>query len=131
MLIRQCRKEGIGMLGWDEGEDYWVAGWVGASKRLNMAVWEEFLPPTLLMRARIRGLSLDELEALMVTFTQEQGAVVGRNRVRVGAGAIAAASLTSLTQLRRLVSFQDIIRQVQRERSESGSVFQLTESSEQ
>ena len=75
-------------------------------------------------------MSLDELEALMVDFTQERGATtVG------GAGATAARGATSsaaasATSSRRLRTPAEIFQQVQREsqqareqRSESGSVF--------
>jgi hypothetical protein len=115
VLIEQCRKEGIGMLGRDNSEDYWVAGRVSMNGGPPRAVWEEFLPPTLSMRTRIRSLGLDDLEALMVTFTQEAPTTMGR-----GVAAI------SPTPSRRSVSIRDVIEQI--ERSESGSVFQLSES---
>jgi hypothetical protein len=124
MLIRECRKQGITMPGWDEGEDYWVAGRVGARKRPNQPVWEEFLPPTLSMRARIRGLGLDELEALMVTFTQERGAAAGGGEVVAG-----VVARTSSTPSRRSLTIAQVFQQAREARSESGSVFALSTSS--
>ncbi|KAF1957688.1 hypothetical protein CC80DRAFT_515786 [Byssothecium circinans] len=56
-----------------------------------LPVWERGTPPTLSMQERIRGLSLDELDGLMVAFTQEQGAG-GGGGIRVEA--VPAASVT-------------------------------------
>ena len=60
------------------------------------------------MQERIRGISLDKLEALIVDFTQEQGATTIR-----GAGATAARGATSsaaasATLLRRLRTLAEI-----------------------
>ena len=86
-------------------------------------MWEEYLPPTLSMRTRIRGLGLNELEALMVTFTQEADVVM-----RTGEANDGSVASTGLSPLRRPLSIRDIIQQIER-RSESGSVFQPSEGS--
>lgn len=123
LLIKQCRKVGIPMQGRDDSEEYWVAGRVGISGGPNRAVWEEYLPPTLSMRTRIRGLGLNELEALMVTFTQEADVVM-----RTGEANDGSVASTGLSPSRRPLSIRDIIQQIER-RSESGSVFQPSEGS--
>ena len=123
LLIKQCRKVGIPMQGRDDSKEYWVTGQVGISGGPNRAVWEEYLPPTLSMRTRIRGLGLNELEALMVTFTQEADVVM-----RTGEANDGSVASTGLSPSRRPLSIRDIIQQIER-RSESGSVFQPSEGS--
>ena len=129
-LIEACREQGIKIHVMEEDTDYWCRGRKSAGSQGWLPVWERGRPPLLEMQERIRGMSLDELEALMVDFTQERGATtVG------GAGATAARGATSsaaasATSSRRLRTPAEIFQQVQREsqqareqRSESGSVF--------
>ena len=124
MLIKQCRRMGIGMQGQDDSAEYWVAGRVSTSSGRNVVVWEEYLPPTLLMRTRIRGLGLDELEALMVTFTQEADAAM-----RTAEAGNRIVTPTGPSPSRRLSSMGDILRQIRQRRSESGSVYWPSEGS--
>ena len=129
-LIEACREQGIKIPVMEEDTDYWCRGRKSAGSQGWLPVWERGRPPLLEMQERIRGMSMDELEALMVDFTQERGATtVG------GAGATAARGATSsaaasATSSRRLRTPAEIFQQVQREsqqareqRSESGSVF--------
>ena len=74
----------------EEDTDYWCRGWKSAGLQGWLPVWERGRPPLLEMQERIRGMSLDELEALMVDFTQEHRATTVR-----GAGATAARGVTS------------------------------------
>lgn len=124
VLIKQCRKVGIGMQGHDDGSEYWVAGQMSMRDTQSRAVWEEYLPPTLSMRTRIRGLGLDDLEALMVTFTHEADTAM-----RTGEASDGTDASTGPPPSRRFASMRDIIQQMEQRRSESGSVFQPSEDS--
>ncbi|PVH92672.1 hypothetical protein DM02DRAFT_604978, partial [Periconia macrospinosa] len=117
-LIKACRSQGLLMLGWDRTEEHWIAGRTSAGTKGFLPAWERGMPPTLSMRERIRGLSLDELDRLMVAFTQEQGAVIRGGETREGAAPAAIA-----TPLERLTSIAQVSEQAREERSESGSVF--------
>ena len=58
------------------------------------------------MQKRIKGISLDKLEALIVDFTQERGATTvrgARATIARGATSSTATSATLLRQLRTLV----------------------------
>ena len=115
-LIKACRKRGLLMPGRDETAEHWIAGRTSAGTKGFLPVWERGMPPTLSMRERIRGLSLDELDGLMVAFAQEQGAAVG-----VGGNYVGAAPVASATPSRRSVSIAQVSER--EERSASGSVF--------
>ena len=106
------------MLGWDNAVEHWIAGRTSAGTKGFLPVWERGMPPTLSMRERIRGLSLDELDGLMVTFTQEQGAADGGEETRVEAAPEAAAPPSNES-----ISIAQVFKRVMEERSESGSVF--------
>ena len=117
-LIKACRREGLLILGWDETDEHWIAGRTSAGTKGFLPVWERGIPPTLSMRERIRGLSLDELDRLMVAFTQEQGVGTGGDETHPGASLAAAAM-----PLERSISIARAPEQAGEERSESGSVF--------
>jgi hypothetical protein len=75
-LMKACRRRGLRMQGVDKTAEHWIAGRTSAGTKGFLPVWERGIPPTLAMRERIRGLSLDELDGVMVAFTQEGGAAV-------------------------------------------------------
>lgn len=102
-LVKACRKQGLLMLGWDRTEEHWIAGWTSAGTKGFLPMWERGMPPTLLMRERIRGLSLDELDGLMAGFTQEQGAAAEGEGIR--AEAVLAASATPLRRSLTIAHF--------------------------
>ena len=106
------------MLGWDETEENWIAGRKSAGTKGFLPVWEQGFPPILLMREKIRGLSLDELAELMVVFTQEQGAA---NEEEKPASALLAADVA---RLRRLGCISQTFREARRGRSRSGSIYE-------
>jgi hypothetical protein len=98
-LIKACIKQGLPMPRRDETVEHWIAGRKSAGNRGFLPVWEQGEPPTLAMRKRIRGMSLDELDSLMVAFTQEQEAAVevsGPNR-ETNAAAVATLSERSIS----------------------------------
>lgn len=64
------------MQGVDRTTEHWIAGRMSAGTKGFLPVWERGMPPTLAMRERIRGLSLDELDGFMVALMQEGGAAV-------------------------------------------------------
>ena len=59
------------------------------------------------MRTRIRGLGLNKLEALIVTFMQEADVIIRTGKVNNG-----LVILTGLSPLRRPLSMRDIIQQI-------------------
>ena len=129
-LIKACRKQGITMLGVDEGTERWCRGRRSVGVKGWLPVWERGAPPLLEMQERIRGMSLDELESLMIDFTQQQGVVPPRaeaGAARAGAGATAEAAARGAPPSTRSLTIGDIVRQAQErsggQRSESGSVF--------
>ncbi|KAL5371460.1 hypothetical protein DPSP01_014256 [Paraphaeosphaeria sporulosa] len=81
-LIKVCRQLGLRMQGVDRTVEHWIAGRMSAGTKGFLPIWERGMPPTLAMRERIRGLSLDELDRLMVAFTQEGGAAVAEGGQR-------------------------------------------------
>ena len=111
------------MLGVDETAEHWIAGRTSAGTKGFLPVWERGVPPTLSMRERIRGLSLDELDELMVAFTQEEGATVTEG-VREEDGPVQVARATPsrhiLAFFRQASEGRTGARQ---ESSVSGSVF--------
>ncbi|PVH92677.1 hypothetical protein DM02DRAFT_619785 [Periconia macrospinosa] len=117
-LIKACRKRGMLMLGWDRTAEHWIAGRTSAGTKGFLPVWERGMPPTLSMRERIGGLSLDELDGLMAAFTQEQGTVIRGGKTHEGASPAAMA-----TPSEGLTSIAQVSEQAREERSESGSVF--------
>ena len=117
-LIKECRKQGLLMLGRDETQEHWIAGRTSTGTKGFLPVWERGTPPILSMQERIRGLSLDELDSLMVTFTQEEEVVVEALAVRVE-----AASSATPTPRRARRNIGDFFQGASEERSNSGSVF--------
>ena len=117
VLIKTCRKQGLLILGCDKTEEYWIAGRTSAGTKGFLPIWERGMPPTLLMQEKIRDLSLNELDELMVGFMQEQGAA--EKRAEVLMEAVSAASATPL----RSISIAQVSQQTRKERSKSGSVF--------
>ncbi|CAE7221502.1 hypothetical protein PTTW11_11432 [Pyrenophora teres f. teres] len=75
-LMKACRRQGLGIQGVDKTAEHWIAGRTSAGTKGFVPVWERGMPPRLAMRERIKGLSLDELDGVMVAFTQEGSAVV-------------------------------------------------------
>ena len=122
-LIKACRKQGLRMLGVDKTAEHWIAGRTSAGTKGFLPVWERGVPPTLSMRERIRGLSVDELDELMVGFTQEEDATVVEG-VREEDGPVQVArtmpSQHILTFFRQASEGRAEARQ---ESSASGSVF--------
>lgn len=98
--------------------EHWIAGRTSAGTKGFLPVWERGMPPTLSMRERIRGLSLDELDGLLAAFTQEQGAVMEGGEIQEGASPAAMAMPPE-----RSISIARVSEQAGEERSESGSVF--------
>ncbi|KAF2622933.1 hypothetical protein BU25DRAFT_451613 [Macroventuria anomochaeta] len=84
-LIKAYGKHGIKMLGEDESKEYWSSGRRSIGSQGWAPVWEQGKPPLLKMQERIRGMSLDELEAMMVEFVQEQS---NQEKVIIGPGAV-------------------------------------------
>lgn len=111
------------MLGVDKTAEHWIAGRTSAGTKGFLPVWERGVPPTLSMRERIRGLSVDELDELMVGFTQEEDATVVEG-VREEDGPVQVArtmpSQHILTFFRQASEGRAEARQ---ESSASGSVF--------
>jgi hypothetical protein len=70
-LIKYTRKLGVGVPGIDEAVDHWTRGRKPNGKQGFLPAWERGRPPLLQMQERIRGLSLDELEIMMVEWVQE------------------------------------------------------------
>ncbi|KAL5370878.1 hypothetical protein DPSP01_014620 [Paraphaeosphaeria sporulosa] len=101
-LIKACRQLGLRMQGVDRTAEHWIAGRTSAGTKGFLPVWERGMPPTLAMRERIRGLSLDELDGLMVAFTQEGGAAVAeggqREEIPVQARATPPRSILEVEQ---------------------------------
>ena len=60
------------------------------------------------MQERIRGISLDKLEALIVDFTQEQGATTVRGARATTARGVISSTAISATLLRRLRTLVEI-----------------------
>ncbi|KAF1964088.1 hypothetical protein BU23DRAFT_585749 [Bimuria novae-zelandiae CBS 107.79] len=73
-LIKAFRKQGLLMLGRDKTKEHWIAGQKSAGTK------------------RTRGMSLDELDRLIVTFTQEQGATTKGGGIRAEAVLVASAT---------------------------------------
>ena len=70
-LITACRSQGLEV---DEQVEYWVAGKRSIGLKGFAPVWEQGRPPQLLMLEQIRNKTLDELDDLMVGFSQQHAA---------------------------------------------------------
>ncbi|KAF2622007.1 hypothetical protein BU25DRAFT_353112 [Macroventuria anomochaeta] len=75
-LIKACSKQGIMILGIDESKEYWSSGRRSAGLQGWLPVWEQGKTPLLEMQERVRGLSLDELEGLMVGWLEEHSELI-------------------------------------------------------
>ena len=60
------------------------------------------------MQEKIKGISLDKLEALIVDFTQEQGATTIRGARATTARGVISSTAVSVTLLRQLCTLAEI-----------------------
>lgn len=91
-LIKACRQRGLRMQGVDKTAEHWIAGRTSVGTKGFLPVWERGMPPTLAMREKVSGLSLDELDGVMVAFTQERSTAVVEVRQEDGPERVARAT---------------------------------------
>ncbi|KAK7178210.1 hypothetical protein PSPO01_15744 [Paraphaeosphaeria sporulosa] len=117
VLIKGCRQRGLRMQGVDSTAEHWIAGRTSAGTKGFLPVWERGMPPALAMRERIGGLSLDELDGLMVAFTQEAGDPPSEQMQEE----TAAERANPLRDIRQLLDQRGA--EVEQASSASGSIF--------
>lgn len=116
-LIQACRKQGIRVYGLEEGVEHWIAGRRSVGSKGFLPVWEQSRALTLTMLGDISEKSLDELEELMVGYTQNEP----RLEELTGNEGAPRISSNSRSSAPRMWSVRDFFRPLVREAGSSHS----------
>jgi hypothetical protein len=127
-LIKACQEQEIQVFGEPGADKHWIIGRTSIGAKGFKPVWERSHVPKLQMLEQIRGMSLNELEDVMLALAVEH-VQVGDSNTRSSVVSVSGSSTAGHPH--RTVSLRDVFTRTHSDYStDSGSVFQPGPSSE-